>query len=213
MEWFKDWLRMAWEGNKYNIPHLKVSIEAIYSERFNQKKKKFIFRQKKNTINVLYPSLSKSFVFRIFSRNPFVIDIFNIFYRFFFISITLWFVMKPSCTRNLIFYTLNLRNEFITQCFFQKTSLALISMIFLRSIWAVLSLHLIHLHLMFKLLKSLVSLWSSISNLSPPDFKLIKATLFANAVSTPIAPFKSAFATYVDRRNSNFTSFHTICFV
>ena len=48
------------QGNKYNIPHLKVSIEAFFSEIIRANKKVLIFQQGNCTMNVLHPSLSKS---------------------------------------------------------------------------------------------------------------------------------------------------------
>ena len=50
------------QGKKYNTPHLKVSLEAIFSEMILENKKIFIFPQGKCRMNVLHPSLSKSFV-------------------------------------------------------------------------------------------------------------------------------------------------------
>ena len=58
------------QGNKYNIPHLKLSLEAIFYKMIQANKKVFIFRQGECTMNVLHPSLSKSFVLSICSRDP-----------------------------------------------------------------------------------------------------------------------------------------------
>ena len=61
---------MPEQGNKYNIPHLKVLLEAIFCEMIQAIKKVFIFRQGNCTTNVLHPSLSKSFALSICSRDP-----------------------------------------------------------------------------------------------------------------------------------------------
>ena len=61
---------MPEQGNKCNIPYLKVSLESIFSEMIRANKKAFIFQQGNCTMNVLHPSLSKSFVLSIYSRNP-----------------------------------------------------------------------------------------------------------------------------------------------
>ena len=58
------------KGNKCNILHLKVSLEEIFSEMIRANKKAFIFRQGNCTMNVLHPSLSKSFALSICSRDP-----------------------------------------------------------------------------------------------------------------------------------------------
>ena len=57
------------QGNKYNILHIKVSLETIFSETIRANKKVFIFRQGNCTMNVLHPSLSKSFALSICSRD------------------------------------------------------------------------------------------------------------------------------------------------
>ena len=62
--------RLPEQGNKYNIPHLKVSLEAIFSEMVWANKIVFIFRQGNCTMNILHPSLSKSFALSICSRDP-----------------------------------------------------------------------------------------------------------------------------------------------
>ena len=61
---------MPEQGNKCNIPHLKVSLEAIFPKMIRANKKAFIFRQGNFTINVLHRSLSKSFALNICSRDP-----------------------------------------------------------------------------------------------------------------------------------------------
>ena len=67
-------LRIAWgffeQGNKYNIPHLKASLEIIFSNMIRTNKKAFIFRQGSRTMNVLHPYLLKSFALKICSRDP-----------------------------------------------------------------------------------------------------------------------------------------------
>ena len=70
MQRFKDFLRIPEQGNKYNNLHLKVSLEAIFSEMIRANKKVFIFRQRNCTMNVLHPSLSKSIALSICSRDP-----------------------------------------------------------------------------------------------------------------------------------------------
>ena len=45
-------------------------LEAIFSEIIEGNKKAFIFQQGNCTMNVLHPSLSKSFVLSIYNRNP-----------------------------------------------------------------------------------------------------------------------------------------------
>ena len=60
---------MPEQGKKCNIPYLKVSPESIFSEMIRANKKAFIFQQGNCTMNVLHPSLSKSFVLSIYSRN------------------------------------------------------------------------------------------------------------------------------------------------
>ena len=62
--------RLPEQGNKCNIPQLKVSLEAIFSEIIRANKKAFIFREGNCRINVLHPSLSKSFALSIYSRDP-----------------------------------------------------------------------------------------------------------------------------------------------
>ena len=54
----------------HNIPRLKVLLEAIFSEMIQTNKKVTIFRQGNSTMNVLHPSLSKSFALSICSRDP-----------------------------------------------------------------------------------------------------------------------------------------------
>ena len=61
---------MPEQRNKLNIPHLKVSLEAFFSEMIRANKKVFIFRQGNCTMNVLHPSLSKLFALSIGSRDP-----------------------------------------------------------------------------------------------------------------------------------------------
>ena len=51
---------MPEQGNKYNIPHLKVSLEASFSEMIWANKKVF-----NCTMNVLHPSLLKLFALSI----------------------------------------------------------------------------------------------------------------------------------------------------
>ena len=52
------------QGNKYNIGHLKVSLEAIFfSEMIRSNKKVFIFRQGNCTINVLSASISVEIIY------------------------------------------------------------------------------------------------------------------------------------------------------
>ena len=63
---------MPEQGNKCNIPQLKVSLEAIFSEIIRANKKAFIFREGNCRINVLHPSLSKSFALSIYSRDPMI---------------------------------------------------------------------------------------------------------------------------------------------
>ena len=58
------------QGNKYNISHLKVSLEAIFSEMIRANEKVLIFHQGNCTMNVLHLSLSKSFALSICSRDP-----------------------------------------------------------------------------------------------------------------------------------------------
>ena len=58
------------QGNKCNIPPLKVLLEAIFSKMIRGNKKAFIFRQGSCTKNVLHPSLLKSFALSICSRDP-----------------------------------------------------------------------------------------------------------------------------------------------
>ena len=60
---------MPEQGNKYNIPHLKVSLEATFSAMTRAYKKAFIFRQGNCTMNVLHPFLSKSFALSIWSTD------------------------------------------------------------------------------------------------------------------------------------------------
>ena len=76
-----DHLRIAWQGNKYNISHLKVSLEAIYSEMIRPNKKVFIFRQGNCTMNILHPSLSKWFALSICTRNPMKISTLGYFFK------------------------------------------------------------------------------------------------------------------------------------
>ena len=61
---------MPEQGNKYNIPHLKVSLEAVFSKIIQANKKVFIFQQGNCMLNVLHPSLSKSFALSICSKDP-----------------------------------------------------------------------------------------------------------------------------------------------
>ena len=70
MQRFKDCYGLPEQGNKYNIPHLKVSLEAIFSEMNRANKKVFIFWQGNCTMNILHPSLLKSFALSICSRDP-----------------------------------------------------------------------------------------------------------------------------------------------
>ena len=58
------------QGTKYNIPHLKGSLEAIFSEMIQANKKVFIFRQGNYKMNVLHLSLAKSFALSICSKDP-----------------------------------------------------------------------------------------------------------------------------------------------
>ena len=58
------------QGNKYNISHLKFFLEAIFFEMIRANKKVFIFWLGNCTMNVLHPSLSKSFALSICSRDP-----------------------------------------------------------------------------------------------------------------------------------------------
>ena len=64
------WSSKPEQGNKYNVPHLKVSLEAFFPEIIRVNKEVFIFRQGNCTMNVLHPSLSKSFALSICSRGP-----------------------------------------------------------------------------------------------------------------------------------------------
>ena len=61
---------MPKQGNKYNVLHLKISLEAAFSTMIWANKKEFIFRQGNCTMNVLHPSLSKSFTLSICSWDP-----------------------------------------------------------------------------------------------------------------------------------------------
>ena len=65
----KDCQGLSEKGNKYNIPHLKVSLETVFSKMIRTHKKVFILRWGKCTINSLYPSLPKQFVLSICIRN------------------------------------------------------------------------------------------------------------------------------------------------
>ena len=58
------------QGNKCNFPHLKVSLEAIFSEMIRANNKAFIFRQGNCKMNVLHLSLLKSFALSTSSRDP-----------------------------------------------------------------------------------------------------------------------------------------------
>ena len=60
---------MPEQRNKYNIPHLKVSLEATFTAMTRAYKKAFIFRQGNCTMNVLHPFLSKSFALSIWSTD------------------------------------------------------------------------------------------------------------------------------------------------
>ena len=69
MQRFKDRLSLSRETNTI-FSHLKVSLEAFFPPKlFEQIKKVFIFRQGNCTINVLHPSLLKSFALSICSRD------------------------------------------------------------------------------------------------------------------------------------------------
>ena len=61
---------MPEQGNKYNMCHCKVLLEEILSEMIWVNKKVFIFQKGNCTMNVLHPSLSKSFALSIYSRVP-----------------------------------------------------------------------------------------------------------------------------------------------
>ena len=60
---------MPEQRNKYNIPHLKVSLEATFTAMTRAYKKAFIFRQGNCTMNALHPFLSKSFALSIWSTD------------------------------------------------------------------------------------------------------------------------------------------------
>ena len=76
------------QGSKCNILHLKVSPETISSEMIQANKKAFIFWQGNCMMNVLHPSLSKSFALNISSRNSMK-------------NSTLWYFCKIFYTHNL----------------------------------------------------------------------------------------------------------------
>ena len=64
---------MPEQGNKCNIPHLNVSLEAIFPEMIRVNQKTFIFWQENCTINVPHLSLSKSFALSLcFARVEYV---------------------------------------------------------------------------------------------------------------------------------------------
>ena len=64
------WSSKPEQGSKYNIPYLKVPLEAFFSDIFRANKKVFIFWQGNCTMNVLHPSLLKSFPLSVCNRGP-----------------------------------------------------------------------------------------------------------------------------------------------
>ena len=52
MQRLKDSKGLPKQENKYHIPHLKVSLEAIFSKIIQSNKKVFTFRQEKYSVPI-----------------------------------------------------------------------------------------------------------------------------------------------------------------
>ena len=61
---------MPEQGNKYNIPHFKVSLEAFFSRNYSSKQKSFNLSARELHDECSASELSKSFALSIYSRGP-----------------------------------------------------------------------------------------------------------------------------------------------